>query len=141
MVAVQDSGGDGARVRGGGFRTFAARALRGRCPQCGGGRLFLRFARLAERCAGCGLVFRREQGAQTGSMYLTAAVNQAFAALFVAGIYLLTDWGVARSLAVSVPLVLLFSLAFLPVSMAFWVAVEYWTDVRNGEPWVAPRGS
>jgi len=123
-----------------GWRARAfGRALRKRCPQCGSGPLFRRFARLAPDCSSCGHAFRREAGSQTGSMYVSAAVTEAFAAAVALGLFWWTDWDVATGLLVGVPLVLVFSYAFLPVSMALWVAVEYATDVSNGEPWAQPR--
>ena len=115
------------------------RALARRCPQCGRGGLFARRLRLREACGACGLRLRREAGSQTGSMYVSAAVTELFAAAVAVGMFLLTDWGVRTGLLVGVPLVLAFSYAFLPVSMAFWSAVEYATDVSNGEPWARPR--
>ena len=114
-----------------------ARALRRLCPRCGEGPLFRSYGRLHERCERCGLVYRREQGAQTGSMYLSAAVTQVFAALVIALVWLGTDWGPGLSIAVSLPIVALFCFAFFPYSQALWVAVEYVTDVINAEPWVA----
>ena len=115
------------------------RALRRRCPQCGEGPLFVRFARLAPSCEVCGLVYRREQGAQTGSMYLTAAVGQVFACLVIGAAWIFTDWSVARFLVIAVPVVSAFCVWFLPLSQALWVAVEYGTDAANGERWVEPR--
>ena len=136
MTAPDSSRNEGLRPW---FPLLARRALAGHCPQCGEGRLFRAFARLAPTCSSCGLVFRREQGAQTGSMYLTAAVNQIFACLVFFAIWFATDWGVGRSLAVAIPAVLVFSVLFLPYSMSLWVAVEYWTDVKNEEEWARPR--
>ncbi len=115
------------------------RVLRRRCPQCERGPLFRSYARLHPSCSECGLVYRREQGAQTGSMYLTAAVNQVFAALVIGCIWIFFDWSVVRSLVVGVPLVALFSVLFLPLSMALWVGVEYATDVGNREDWTQLR--
>ena len=37
-----------------GWRTGIGRGLRGRCPACGGGRLFPRFLKVAEQCRDCG---------------------------------------------------------------------------------------
>ena len=37
-----------------GLRSAMTRGLRGRCPACGGGRLFPRFLKVAEQCGGCG---------------------------------------------------------------------------------------
>lgn len=94
---------------------------------------------MRKSCPECGLVFRREHGAQTGSMYLTAAVTQVFAAAIAGGIFLLSDWSVALSLGVSIPAVLGFCLWFLPHSQCLWCGVEYLTDLHNGESWVRPR--
>ena len=121
------------------WRVCFARALRLRCPQCGVGRLFERGLRLHHRCSECGLVYRREQGAMTGSMYLSAAVTELFAAFVVAVVWLATDWGVVLSIAVGLPVVAAFCYAFQPFSMGLWVAVEYLTDVGNKEEWARPR--
>lgn len=117
-------------------RLCLARAWRGLCPQCGAGRLFASYARLQERCSACGLIYRREQGAMTGSMYLSAIVTEIFAALIVLAIFFGTSWSVRTSLLVSVPLVLAFALFWLPRAMALWVAIEYATDLGNRESWI-----
>jgi uncharacterized protein (DUF983 family) len=119
---------------------FLRRALRKRCPQCGRGALFRGFARLHVRCGECGLVYRRESGSQTGSMYLSAAVTELFAALVALALFFATDWSKTVALTVGVAVVLAFSYLFLPISMAAWVAVEYATDFSNGESWAQPRG-
>lgn len=120
-------------------RVALRRVLARRCPQCGEGRLFRAYARLHESCASCALVFRREPGAQTGSMYLSAAVTQVFAAVVILLVWSLTDWSPAVSIAVSLPVVGAFCALFLPYSQALWVGVEYATDVASREDWVEPR--
>lgn len=119
--------------------TFFRRALRKRCPQCGEGALFQRFAKLHLRCSVCDLQFRREAGSQTGAMYFSAAVTEIFAMAVALSLFFFTDWSNTVALSVGVVIVLLFSYTFLPIAMAFWAAVEYSTDVSNGERWVAPR--
>ena len=119
--------------------TCLARVLRGTCPQCGVGRLFVRWARLRERCGHCGLIYRREDGAELGAMYLSASSSQLFAGCVFLAIYLATDWSPALGLAVGTPLVLAFCYGALPLSMALWTAVEYLTDVANREWWARPR--
>lgn len=94
---------------------------------------------MEKSCGTCDLLFRREQGAMTGSMYLCSAVTQLFACLVVLAVFFGTDWGAWTSLAVSAPLVLLFCFWFLPYSRAIWVGVEYWSDLNNGEDWIQPR--
>ena len=118
----------------------ARRALLLRCPRCGASGVFARFGRLREACSGCGHRFRREQGATTGAMYVTAAVNQVFAALVILAVVLTTDWSLGVQLAVSIPLVVGFCVVFLPFSQTIWAGVEYLTDSVNAEPWAAEEG-
>ena len=117
-------------------RLVLGRALRRRCPQCGEGVLFRAYARLASGCERCGLVFRREQGAQTGTMYLTAAVSQVFAAALIFLFWWLFDWTPLVFVLVTAPLVLAFCALFLPVAQALWTGIEYVTDLEAREPWV-----
>jgi uncharacterized protein (DUF983 family) len=121
------------------LRLCVERALRHHCPQCGLGRLFERWARLRERCEHCGLVYRREDGAELGSMYLSATVSQFFAAAIFLAVFLWTNWSPTVGLAIAAPVVLAFCYGFLPMSMALWTAVEYLTDVSCGEWWAKPR--
>ena len=121
------------------WRVAFRRVLASRCPQCGRGRLFQSWARLSERCAVCGLLYRREPGGELGAMYLSATVNQAFAAAVFLAIWWGTDWGLALSLGVGVPIVLAFCYTFLPWSMGLWTAVEYAHDVNSREWWARPR--
>ena len=111
------------------------RGWRRRCPRCGGADLFASTYRLRERCPGCDLVTRREDGAWTGQMYLSAAVTQLVAAALMVVVFLTTDWPLWLSLAVMLPLVVGFCYWSLPRFMAAWVAVEYLTDRSNREPW------
>ena len=97
--------------------------------------MFASFFRLRESCAGCGLVLRREQGAMTGQMYLSAAVTELLAALVCLAVFFLTDWSAGASIAICLPLIVGFSYWFLPRAMSLWVAVEYVTDRGNDESW------
>ena len=129
-------GGDAVAT---GYGLFVRRVLRRRCPQCGDGPLFTSYAKLAETCSSCGLRYRRESGSMTGSMYLAAATTQIFAVLLLLFWIFWTDWSEGFFLAIAMPLVLAVCVAFLPISMALWVAVEFAVDVSNGEDWARPR--
>lgn len=117
------------------WRRIVAHAWSGRCPRCGTGELFASTFRLLESCSDCGLVYRREPGAMTGQMTLTAVATELLAGAMILFVFFLTDWSAGLAIAVTVPLVLLFGYWFLPRSMALWVAVEYLTDLGNREPW------
>jgi uncharacterized protein (DUF983 family) len=121
------------------WRLVLGRVLTKHCPQCGGGALFASLFRLRERCSACGLVYRREPGAELGSMVLGTTVTQVFGALFVLAVFFGTSWSPLTGLAVGMPLVMTFCYAFQPYSMGLWVGVEYLHDVGNHEWWARPR--
>jgi uncharacterized protein (DUF983 family) len=116
-------------------RVCAGRGWHGRCPRCGVGAIFAGYGRPHRACAECALVYRREQGAMTGSMYLSAAVTQIVAAVLILAIFFGTDWSVTISLLVSVPIVFAFCAWWLPRSIGLWVSFEYLTDLSNREAW------
>ena len=120
------------------LRTVARRALSKRCARCGETALFATYAKLHPSCSACGHVHRRESGASTGSMYVSAGVTQLFAVFVVLFLWFATDWTVGQGILFAVVTVGGFSYAFLPYSIAIWSAVEYWTDVHNGERWADP---
>jgi uncharacterized protein (DUF983 family) len=79
----------------GSFRRAALlfwRALRLRCPNCGGGPIFRSWFRLRPHCPSCGLPLERgEHGYQVGSyMFNMIASELIFAAVFLA--VLLSTW-------------------------------------------------
>jgi uncharacterized protein (DUF983 family) len=113
------------------IRRILGRSWAGNCPRCDRGALFQSRFRLRPGCTVCGLVYRREPGAMTGQMYLSAVVTEVFAVLLIVLIWVGTDWSPWRSIAVSVPLVIVFSYWFLPKAMALWVGIEFLTDVAN----------
>ena len=118
---------------------FLRRTLAGRCPQCGKGAIFARWARLCEHCDQCGLVYRRESGSMIGSMYLSAIATEIVAAAISLTLFFATSWTLATALAVGLAIHFAFAAWFYPRSMSIWVAVEYATDVGNGESWAKPR--
>jgi uncharacterized protein (DUF983 family) len=72
-------------------------------------------------------------------MYLTAVAGELFAAALIFLFWWAFDWTPLVFVAVTAPLVLLFSLAFLPVAQALWVGVEYATDLEGREAWAELR--
>ena len=126
-------------LAGGVGRMCCQRAWRHRCPQCGRGELFQSWAHLRERCGVCGLVYRREPGAELGSMMISTLVHSGLAALLFFAVWGWTDVGPWMGLAVCAPVMVGTSYGLLPTSMAAWVAIEYMTDVASGEWWARPR--
>ena len=111
------------------------RGWRRRCPRCDGSDVFQSYFRLREACPDCGLVSRREDGAMTGQMYLSAALTQLPAVVLMVLVFLFTDWSLPVALAVMLPLVIALSYWTLPRCMSTWVAIEYLTDRGNREHW------
>ena len=93
---------------------LSVRALRLRCPNCGGGPIFASWFRMRERCPRCGLGFERgEQGYVVGAyMFNIIAAELLFAAI-AAGVVAATwpsppwiwlQWGGA-ALMIAAPIV------------------------------------
>ncbi len=120
-------------------RLCLGRATRKRCPQCGRGELFARWARLQERCGVCGLIYRRAPGSELGAMALSTFINMTLAAALFFLIWWGTDWGPWLSLSISAPVMVGVSYALAPLSMSLGVAIDYVTDVANHEWWARPR--
>jgi len=74
-----------------------------------------------------------------GSMYLSAIATEIVAAAISLTLFFATSWTVATALAVGLAIHFAFAAWFFPRSMSIWVAVEYATDVGNGEWWAKPR--
>jgi uncharacterized protein (DUF983 family) len=105
------------------------RALRRRCPRCGGREIFVSWLKLRERCPTCGCRFEREEGFFTG-VYL---VNYSFVAvaivieLFVYVFYANANEGdasVLPAVAVGAVTALLLPVLTYPFAKAVWIAID-----------------
>ena len=69
---------------------LVVRAVRLRCPNCGGGPIFQSWFRMCSHCPVCSLTFERgEEGYQVGSyMFNIIAAELVFAAIFIGGLLL-----------------------------------------------------
>lgn len=87
------------------------RALRLRCPACGGGPVFLRWLRISPACPSCGLSFARgERGYWLGAYFVNLmAVETLFAAMFGVALWWTwpdppwegLEWGLGAAMVVS----------------------------------------
>ncbi|MEZ4456032.1 MAG: DUF983 domain-containing protein [Gemmatimonadales bacterium] len=112
--------------------TLVTRALRLRCPNCGGGPLFSRWFRMRERCPRCDIhLERNESGYVVGAYMFNIAVGELFGVAVLLGIAVATwpnpPWDVllygGMALMVATPILfypfaktlfLAFDLAFRP---------------------------
>ena len=104
------------------------RALRKRCPLCGGGRLFTRWFRMAERCPGCGYRFEREEGFFLGAYVVNLGITEGL--LLILGIVPCIAFLAANPDASLLPIVvsglaaaILAPLVFYPFSRTLWSAI------------------
>jgi len=85
-------------------------------------------------CAFCAYEFQRERGgSMIGGMYVSAAITQLFAILLIVSVWVFTDWSPGFSIAVCVPISVLFSLWFFSYSKTIWASVDYLIDAFSEE--------
>ncbi len=120
-----------------------ARALRLRCPNCGGGPVFVSWVKMCPGCPSCGLRYDREPeggywvGSNTINLFATEGV---FALVFVGSLLLtwpdppweLIAWG-------DVLLMILFPIFFFPFSKTLFVAVDLTFRPREPGDFEQPR--
>lgn len=111
------------------METFSilGRGIRGRCPQCGEGRLFEGWVNLVSECPICGLKLASREGDTWAFMYISTA--------FITGLFVLAMlWVLPADLALGRFLVaaaaLVFFLATWPPRKGFAVAFDYWVEWR-----------
>jgi uncharacterized protein (DUF983 family) len=104
------------------------RALRLRCPACGGGPVFVSWFRMCPSCPACGLAFDREPeggywvGSYSINLFATEAV---FFVAFIGALFLTwptPPWDLL--IYGDVALMLLFPLFFFPFSKTLFIAVD-----------------
>jgi uncharacterized protein (DUF983 family) len=117
------------------------RALRLRCPACGGGPVFLSWFRMAPSCPTCGLRFERgEEGYWVGSyMFNIVASELCFASVAVAVV--VATWPSPPWALITVGgaiLMLLIPFLFLPFSKVLFLAFDLCFRPPVEEDFAAP---
>ncbi len=130
---------------------IVGRAVRLRCPRCGGTPLFagvppspepvglLRQARrpfvgwfvMESQCLLCGLRYERAQGYFVGAIYINYAVT---ASIAMGGYFLLRAWAdlsTAAQFAIWIPFLLVFPLWFFRWSRSFWLGLMHFVSPEN----------
>ncbi len=107
--------------------TLFARAVRLRCPHCGGGPVFVTWSRLVPNCPVCGLGFERgEQGYWLGAYFFNLMAVETVFVVWMVG-FLLWTWPTPpwTFFQVStVVLMLIVPVAFFPFSKTFFLAFD-----------------
>ncbi len=102
------------------------RALRLRCPNCGGGPLFVSWFKLAPICPRCRLTLERDEGYWLGGMTINLIVGEVFPVVGVVGWWLLsrphTPWDTILIAWIAAAIAL--PLLFFPLSRTLWLAFD-----------------
>jgi uncharacterized protein (DUF983 family) len=119
--------------------TAIKRGLRQRCPICGEGKLFRSYLKISETCSCCGAKLS-ELRADDGPAWLTILiVGHLIVPFFIVTVRSgAPDW---VYYAVLFPLTIAMTLALLPFSKGFFVALLYSFDVKTGVPAPRPEAS
>lgn len=87
--------------------------LRNRCPNCGEGKLFSSYLKVAPACAACGQSFDAQR-ADDGPAYFTILIMCHVAGLMLHGLITYSDFGPLQTALLTSAVVLAGSLALLP---------------------------
>ena len=118
------------------------RALRLRCPHCGGGPIFLRWSRLVPSCPVCGLGLERgEQGYWLGAYFFNLMAVETLFTVWVVGFLAWTwpspPWDVFQIW--TVVLMLISPFAFFPFSKTLFLAFDLLVRPPTEEDFATPH--
>ena len=126
-----------------GLTRLYLRALRLRCPACGGGPAFVSWFRMCPNCPGCGLHFDREPegGYWVGSYSLNLfATELAFAVGFVGALVLTWPDPPWRALVWwNLALMIAFPMVFFPWSKTLFIAIDLTFRPREPDDYRQPK--
>ena len=127
-------GNEGISTRGlppsGGRRlaVLVGRALRRRCPYCGGSGIFKGWFGLRDVCPTCGVPFGREEGYFLGAMAVNLLVAEGLAVAVVVLLMIFTDLSLLPLEVVGVGLAVGLPIVFFPYSRMLWMAIDLQLD-------------
>jgi uncharacterized protein (DUF983 family) len=118
------------------------RALRLRCPHCGGGPIFTSWSRLLPVCPVCGLGLERgEQGYWLGAYFFNLMAVEAVFSVWVAGFLLVTwpdpPWGWFQLSTAA--LMVVFPVLFFPYSKTLFLAFDLLMRPPDEQDFLAPH--
>ncbi len=117
------------------------RALRLRCPHCGGGPIFTSWSRLVPACPVCGLGLEREQGYWVGAYFFNLMAMETVFAVWVVG-FLLASWPDppwTLFQVVTIVLMVIVPVVFFPFSKTLFLAFDLLVRPAADEDFAAPH--
>lgn len=113
------------------FSEFASRAVRLRCPRCGGGKLFRGWFRMYETCPNCRLKYERAPGYFLGSAY----INYGLTAIILTATYMVCRYILGiESRDLLWPLgafCVVFPLVCFRFARSWWLAMDCYFDTEG----------
>jgi uncharacterized protein (DUF983 family) len=118
------------------------RALRLRCPHCGGSPIFVTWSHLVPNCPVCGLGLERgEQGYWLGAYFFNLMAVEAVFSVWVVGFLVCTwpdpPWGLFQ--ATTIALMLVTPFGFFRFSKTLFLAFDLWMRPPTEEDFVVPH--
>ena len=118
------------------------RALRLRCPHCGGGPIFVTWSRLVPNCPVCGLGLERgEHGYWLGAYFFNLMAVETVFSVWVPGFLWLTwpspPWGVFQ--ITTVILMVIFPVFFFPYSKTLFLAFDLFIRPATDDDFAVPH--
>jgi uncharacterized protein (DUF983 family) len=118
------------------------RALRLRCPHCGGGPVFVTWSHLVPNCPVCGLGFERgEQGYWLGAYFFNLMAVETVFTVWVVGFLLWTwpspPWELFQ--ITTIVLMLVVPVGFFPYSKTLFLAFDLLVRPPTEEDFVVPH--
>lgn len=118
------------------------RALRLRCPQCGGGPIFVTWSHLVPNCPVCGLGLERgEQGYWLGAYFFNLMAVETVFTVWVVGFLVWTwptpPWGFFQ--VSTIVLMLIVPVAFFPYSKTLFLAFDLLVRPATEEDFILPH--
>jgi len=119
-----------------------SRALRLRCPHCGGGPIFVTWSHLVPNCPVCGLGLERgEQGYWLGAYFFNLMAMETVFSIWVLAFLLGTwpdpPWDLIQ--ATTIVLMLVVPVAFFPFSKTLFLAFDLMVRPPTEEDFIVPH--
>jgi uncharacterized protein (DUF983 family) len=118
------------------------RALRLRCPHCGGGPIFVTWSRLVPNCPVCGLGLERgEQGYWLGAYFFNLMAVETVFSVWVPGFLWLTwpspPWGLFQTTTAII--MVIFPIFFFPYSKTLFLAFDLYIRPPTDDDFAVPH--
>lgn len=104
--------------------TLVSRALRLRCPFCGGSGIWQSWLTIKDACPDCGTRFAREQGYFLGSMLVNLVAAEFITVATIVALFVFTDLSWVWMEIIVLPMALGLPLLFWPFARTLWIAAD-----------------